>query len=131
MAIYNLHEKDDLDEEIKAESKSSSFSSLAARIFFFLLLIADIVWGVYAVCLLILTTTLSLLSGFKIKRLQQKAFLRFKRSLVCAFALFVAIFSPALGVMFACTYFLMYDKDGIDEIVPSVLRDQFKEFTSN
>lgn len=130
MAIYNLHENEQL-EEAKADSQSSStFSSLAARIFFVLLLVADLFWGMYAICLLLLTSMLSLLSGFKINRLQQKAFLRFKRSLVCAFALFVAVFSPALGVMFACTYFLMYDKDGIDEIVPSVLRSQFKDFMS-
>lgn len=130
MAIYNLHENNELDEEAKKETASGVFSSLAARIFFALLLVADLLWGIYALCLLVLTSALSLLSGFKIRRLQQKAFLRFKRSLVCALALFIAIFSPALGVMFACTYFLMYDKDGIDEIVPSVLRDQFKEFTS-
>lgn len=128
MAIYNLHENQQLDEATENTTSSSTFSSLAARIFFVLLLVADLIWGMYAICLLVLTSLLSVLSGFKIKRLQQKAYLRFRRSLVCAFALFVAVFSPALGVMFACTYFLMYDKDGIDEIVPSVLRSQFKEF---
>ena len=44
------------------------------------------------------------------------------------FRFFVAIFSPSLGIMFSCTYFLMYDKAGIDEIVPSALQDQFKGF---
>jgi len=29
--------------------------------------------------------------------------------------------------MVACTYFLMYDKKGIDEVVPGPIRAQFKE----
>ena len=42
---------------------------------------------------------------------------------ILGFSLIVAIVSPALGTMFACTYFLMYDKKGIDEVVPSILQD--------
>jgi hypothetical protein len=30
--------------------------------------------------------------------------------------------------MIACTYFVMYDKEGIEEVVPASLQEQFKEF---
>jgi hypothetical protein len=50
-----------------------------------------------------------------------------KRSFVCALALLVALFSPAFGIMIACTYFLMYDKAGMEEVVPSSIQSQFKD----
>jgi len=61
-------------------------------------------------------------------KLQSKCWLAIKRSFVCALALMTAVFSPAFGIMIACTYFLMYDKTGIEEIVPESLQDQFREF---
>lgn len=152
MAIYNIFEKEEefeeeaqhiselsqsFGEEHSQEEKKSFilkdhlFSTIAARLFFFLLMLLDILWGVFSFVRLILLTTLSLLAGFHsqiLRKVLSRAYLNFKRSLVCAIALFVAIFCPALGVMFACSYFLMYDKEGIDEVVPSVLRSQFKEF---
>jgi len=92
---------------------------------------ADIVWGIVSVALFALALIGNLLTGFRFYKLK-KYFLRrslnIKRSFVCGVSLFVALFSPALGTMFACTYFLMYDKRGIEEIVPSVLQDQFREF---
>src|SRR3989344_647767 len=100
MPIYNIFEQVDAVEEQTMEKKKLSFSSLAARFFFLLLLCCDIIWGVYAVLLFAVTTLLSVLTGFKIRRMQSKAYLRVKRSLICALALFVAIFSPALGIMF-------------------------------
>jgi hypothetical protein len=106
------------------------FSALAARFFFLLLLLADIAWGLYSFVILTLKVTLLLLSFGKIHSLKAstaKTLLSFKRSLVCAIALMIAIFSPALGIMFLCMYFLMYDKTGVDEVVPSSLRDEFKE----
>jgi len=30
--------------------------------------------------------------------------------------------------MIACTYFMMYDKKGIQEVVPRSLQEQFQEF---
>jgi len=51
-----------------------------------------------------------------------------KRAAVCLIALLVALFSPALGIMFSCLYFMVYDKLGIDEIIPTSVKDQFKEF---
>lgn len=107
------------------------FSSLAARFFFLLLLVADLFWGVYIVAVILIASTFSCLTCFKISflnRLLAKFYLSLKRFLVGGLSLFVAMISPALGIMFACTYFLMYDKEGIDEVVPSSLRGQFKEF---
>ncbi|MBI3236532.1 MAG: hypothetical protein HYZ48_02320 [Chlamydiales bacterium] len=58
----------------------------------------------------------------------QRMWLTVKRSLVCGLSLFITLFSPAFGIMIACTYFLMYDKTGIEEVVPASLQSQFKEF---
>jgi multiple antibiotic resistance protein len=112
------------------EGKSSLFSSLAARLFFFMLLIADMAWAVYATALFVIAFTLNLVTGFKVSllsRFYRRRLLNWKRAFICAISLLVALFSPALGTMFACTYFLMYDKKGIEEVVPSVLQDQFRE----
>ena len=123
-----------LAQEQKEETpatRSRIFSSLAARLFFSMLLVADIFWGFYSIIKLMIALPLNLVCGFKSPRLKKfflKTWLNIKRSFVCGISLFVAIISPALGTMFACTYFLMYDKAGIDEVVPSVLQDQFREF---
>jgi hypothetical protein len=120
--------------EEKGSLRDRLLSSLGARFFFFLLLLADICWGVYVVLGLTLFFVLSLVTFFKISTFRMclaKFFLSLKRFLVGALALVVALVSPALGIMFACTYFLMYDKAGIDEVVPSFLRDQFKDFFSH
>ena len=130
MAIYNIFQEECEVIPENRVAKDQMFSSSLARLFFFILFLLDIVWGIYGLCLFVVTSVLSILTGFKIKRLQSKAYLRVKRSLICGLALFVSIFSPALGVMFACTYFLMYDKEGIHEVVPSFLRAQFDEFLS-
>ena len=60
--------------------------------------------------------------------LRDSAWVSLRRSLVCGVSLLIALFSPAFGIMIACTYFLMYDKSGIEEVVPSSLQSQFKEF---
>ncbi|MCY3975303.1 MAG: hypothetical protein OXF02_07175 [Simkaniaceae bacterium] len=109
----------------------SLFASIAARLFFFLLLIADFFWGVYGALLLTVALIAEGLTGGRVpflRRFRRRRYLSFKRALVCAIALFVSLFSPALGTMFACSYFLMYDKKGVEEVVPSVLQDQFKDF---
>lgn len=117
--------------EESQSGKDRFFSSLAARFFFLLLLIADVLWGIYVIVCLLLVSTFSLITLFKVPLLNHllaKFYLSLKRFLVGGLSLFVALISPALGIMFACTYFLMYDKDGIEEVVPSSLRAQFKEF---
>ncbi|MBI5273782.1 MAG: hypothetical protein HY860_01865 [Chlamydiales bacterium] len=116
---------------VNKESKGRIFSALAARFFFALLLLADLVWSVYCICLIAIKILLCTITVCKINRLLDSflvTWLSFKRSLVCGVALFVAIFAPALGIMFSCMYFLMYDKTGVDEVVPASLRDQFKDF---
>lgn len=113
-----------------AKTKDHLFSAIAARLFFFLLLIADVAWGIYSLIGAVIKFALCLVTFFQLPPLRTsfaKTCLSLKRSVVCALALFIAIFSPALGIMFSCMYFLMYDKNGVDEVVPNSLKDQFKE----
>lgn len=120
---------DEPDQE--THNKHRFFSSIAARLFFFMLLIADLAWGVYCTALFSLLLVLNLITGFRLKILRRfyvRRYLNLKRAFICGISLVVALFSPALGTMFACTYFLMYDKKGVEEVVPSVLQDQFREF---
>ncbi|MCH9630909.1 MAG: hypothetical protein S4CHLAM37_09190 [Chlamydiia bacterium] len=118
-------------QEEEGSKKDRFFSSLAARLFFLLLLVIDVLWGVYVSVSVSLAAVLNLITFGKVplfRRFLSKFFLSFKRFLVCGLSLFVALFTPALGIMFACTYFLMYDKEGIEEVVPTSLQAQFKEF---
>jgi hypothetical protein len=113
-----------------SSKKDAFFSAFFARIFFLCLLIADIFWGAYSIFLFTLKLSLNIVTAFKVKKLTlslKKSFLAVKRSIVCFIALSIAIISPALGIMFSCMYFLMYDKNGIEEIVPSSLKGHFKE----
>ena len=136
MPIYDIFDKNDAaEEEVKESrpftSKDRLFSSLTTRILFFLLLIADVLWAAYAVVLYCLGAGLSIATLFQWrlpKRIVRKQWMNLKRSGVCGISLFIALFSPALGIMIACTYFLMYDKDGIQEVVPTSLQEQFQEF---
>lgn len=146
MAIYDIFEPEDPEEEQLeldlpedenlAEEESYSkrdrlFSTLVARLFFFLLLVADIAWIVYSVLLFSLSLLGYLLSFRKFPFFKESAsgfWVSVKRSFVCGISLFLALFSPAFGIMVACTYFLMYDKAGIEEVVPASLQAQFKEF---
>ncbi len=151
MPIYDLFENQDLEvcpsssettaekvhslfqneKEKKKPSKDRFFSTLAARVFFLFLFVGDVFWGLFSLTKLLLFSALTGITFGKISLLKNthaRAYLSFKRSLICLLALFVALIAPPLGIMIACSYFLMYDKEGIDEIVPSVLREQFKEF---
>lgn len=141
MAIYQLfdHEKkerftetfDAFDNNLEQKSKKSSlFSTLVTRFCFLLLLIADCAWLCYNIGVFILVGTLHLVTGFKLRFLQKmmsKFWLHFRRSLACGLSLFVGLFNPPFGIMVACTYFLMYDKAGMEEVVPVALQAQFKD----
>ena len=121
------------EEKVKVASltKDRFFSVLCIRLFFFVLLAADIVWGVYSFCKMVFCLVLSGCFFYKKEVWEAslaRAWLSLKRSLVCMLALFVSLFSTGFGIMIACTYFVMYDKEGIDEVVPSSLREHFKEF---
>ena len=110
------------------------FSTLTARMLFFLLLIADILWGIYAFIFFIVLAISALVTFLKINAFKQVAatyWLSVKRASVCAVALFLSLFSPGFGIMIACTYFLMYDKEGLEEVVPTSLQSQFQDFFNN
>jgi hypothetical protein len=117
--------------EEKTCARGHLFSAIASRLFFFLLFVGDVLWVFYTLFLLFLSSVgkaLTLNKASCFKRLSCRAWISLRRSLVCGLSLFVALFSPAFGIMIACTYFLMYDKSGIEEVVPSSLQAQFREF---
>ncbi len=136
MAIIDIikteQERSVVEEDLVKSSFSweTMFSSLCARFFFLVLIVFDAFWFCYLICKMGLYSVLYL--GFlgsssALQAKLRKNWVSIKRSLICALALAVALFSPAFGVMIGCTYFLMYDKKGIEEVVPSSLRSQFKE----
>src|SRR3990167_5512842 len=121
-----------IDEHLLAKSGDSSslFSRVAARFFFFILLLADVAWMVYSFVTFVIKGSIHLMLLMKLKPLARsltRTGLNLRRSLVCLIALFVALFSPALGIMFSYMYFLMYDREGVDEVVPTSLKEQFDE----
>jgi hypothetical protein len=119
------------EQEILSSGKDRFFSSLTARVLFFLLFVGDVFWGIYALSLVLTTGSLNLLTGGKVgvlNRIFEKNWISLKRSGICGVALFISLFSPALGIMIACTYFMMYDNKGIQEVVPRSLQEQFQEF---
>jgi hypothetical protein len=121
-----------IEEESSPKSlRDRIFSTLAARLFFLLLIAADVLWVCYAVLQLFFAGIGYCCTGGKapyFKALSEKAYVTMRRSLICGVSLIIALFSPAFGIMIACTYFLMYDKTGIEEVVPTSLQSQFKEF---
>jgi len=140
MPIYDIFatKEPELTAEAEPENLSTGkdrfFSSLTARVLFFLLFMGDICWGVYALTLVLITGSLNLLTAGKVgavNRLFKKNWISLKRSGICGVSLFISLFSPALGIMIACTYFMMYDKKGIQEVVPRSLQEQFQEFLKN
>lgn len=131
----NSYDSETSCEEEKTEEppnqRGQFFSSLAARLLFLLLLVADLIWTGYTLTKIsfsLLGTAISLGRMPYFRTLREKAWISLRRSLICAVSLFIALFSPSFGIMIACTYFLMYDKSGIEEVVPSSLQSQFKEF---
>lgn len=133
MAIYNISDGD--SKKIGKDKNGSSvrirdlfFSGLMARLFFLILLVADLLWVLYAAFLVAFSVLLQLITFFKTASLREFtafSWLKLKRSLVCGISLGVALFSPAFGIMIACTYFLTYDKAGMEEVVPSSLQSHF------
>lgn len=107
------------------------FSTVTARMLFFLLLLADILWGIYVLFLFLMLSIAALVTCLRVRAFKQVAafyWLSIKRAAVCAVSLFLALFSPGFGIMIACTYFLMYDKEGLEEVVPTSLQSQFQDF---
>jgi hypothetical protein len=118
-------------DEVVLPFKDRFFSSLTTRILFTLLLIADLFWALWSViktCVMLPIFALLLFKPRFLKKRLLNVWLNLKRAGICGVALVIALFSPSLGIMIACTYFLMYDKAGIQEVVPTSLQDQFKDF---
>ncbi|NDD57772.1 MAG: hypothetical protein EBZ47_00760 [Chlamydiae bacterium] len=122
-----------LHQKIKAASqkKDRLFSLICIRLFFLFLLFADVIWSVFCLTKIFIGLLMATILFFK-KTLWLpfliKACLSWRRSLVCALSLFVSLFSTGFGIMIACTYFVMYDKDGIEEVIPASLQGHFKDF---
>ncbi len=144
MAIYNIFdhvEKDQITQNSSSIDREEIpkgqrhrldrfLSAITARLFFIFLFFADMLWGIYALAMfsffLLLNTVTLYRSKILISKLQS-AFLSIKRFIICAFSLIIAIFSPSLGILFSCMYFMLYDRKGIEEVVPSSLREQFED----
>ncbi len=119
------------EETAPPDVKNRFFTAFAARLFFFALLVVDLVWTVGSLALCSASALVYLVTACQcsaLGRFVARRYLALKRGAISFIALVVALFSPALGTMIACSYFLMYDRKGVDEIVPSVLKDQFQEF---
>jgi len=137
MAIYELFEMEspeEVFEEIKHSSEeklgSHFFSTLVTRLCFLLLFLADAAWFVYNSVMMTLFAVAHIATGKKIAwldRTLRNFALSFRRSSVCGLSLLIGLFSPPFGIMVACTYFLMYDKAGMEEVVPAPLQAQFKD----
>ncbi len=147
MAIYQLFETSEKrttrihplrpDEAPTAATqprKENPFSGIAARLLFLLLFVGDLLWTAYSGVLLIFSGSVALLTFCKagaFLKLVRRAWLSLKRALICGLSLLVALFSPSFGIMVACTYFLMYDKEGMDEVVPTSIQAHFKSMHRN
>lgn len=141
MAIYQLFDQEKKEtftetfeyvEESadKGSKRSHFFSTLVTRFCFFLLLIADMAWFVYNTlmfCFTCLLICITLGKKQRCKKMLRRSLLQLCRSAICGLSLFVGLFSPPFGIMIACTYFLMYDKAGMEEVVPGPLQAQFKD----
>jgi hypothetical protein len=115
----------------KQTDKPRIISSLLVRGFFLLLILIDALWMVYSCTLMVACFILKVVCFGRVlvfNHFFQVEFRNFTRGSVCLVALFIALFNPALGIMFSCLYFMMYDRSGIEEIVPLSLREQFKEY---
>lgn len=131
--LFEMENNESVETAAPPSTKASScwFSSIAARLLFALLLIADLSWLAVGVILWVVgavgkVITFGRLSVFV--KLIERMQLTIKRGAVCGVSLLMAFFSPAFGIMIACTYFLMYDPKGIEEVVPKSLQAQFKEY---
>jgi len=132
MPIIDISEVKEPEAEIVVTGpKDRFFSSMTARVLFFLLLVGDVAWFLWTCTKLAIVIPLFFLTVGRSRRLKislKSGWISLKRAGVCGLSLFLALFSPALGIMVACTYFLMYDKAGIQDVVPRSLQDQFQDF---
>lgn len=133
MAVFDIN--DYVEEQAPPDfskpptKKDKWISSVLARSLFILLLIADLAWGSLSITKYAIGSAIRLITlGRRGRTFCERQKLAIKRASICALSLFTAIFSPAIGILFGCTYFMVYDPTGIDEVVPASLRSQFDEF---
>jgi hypothetical protein len=110
--------------------KDKLCSFLCVRLFFLVLLACTVVWFTYVLCKTFFYLLLQLCfwkSSPMINAKLIKAWLSVKRAFICSIALLLGCINPSLGIMIACAYFLMFDKSGVEEVVPASLREQFKD----
>jgi len=110
--------------------KDNLCSFLCVRLFFLVLLACTVVWFSYVLCKTIFCLLLQLCfwkSSSIVNAKLRKSWLSVKRAFICSIALILGCLSPSLGIMIACAYFLMFDKSGVEEVVPASLREQFKD----
>ena len=74
------------EQEVLSSGKDRFFSSLTARVLFFLLFVGDIFWGIYALSLVLIAGVLNLVTAGKVgifDRIYQKNWISLKRSGIC------------------------------------------------
>ncbi len=134
MAVFDIHDYIETAPEEPpiaptAPRQDKFLSSVLARALFFLLLLADVAWGCFAFLKYVIGCAVRLLTlNRRGRTFCARQRLALKRSSICALSLLTSLFSPSIGILFGCTYFMVFDKEGIDEVVPSSLRSQFEEF---
>jgi hypothetical protein len=111
--------------------KDRLFSLVFIRLFFLLLFFFDLIWFSLSLPYLLFWSlnvlfTLGKIPSFKEEMKRQAIIVR--RSLSLLFTLFLSVLNPNLGILVTCTYFLIYDKAGIERVVSSSLRDQCRGF---
>lgn len=125
-----IKEESILLEESPAPIKVSLISAICARLFFVLLFGVVMVWFVFSVLKLLIQLVCSILfigSSLSFRDKIFRSIASCKRAIVCFLSLLFAIVSPSLGILIACAYFFMYDKNGVEEVFPSSLKEQFKD----
>ena len=131
MAVFELGRE---PSSLKGEGKRSIYltyhrliSSFSIRFFLLFLWLINFLWIIQSVCLSLLYLLAMLCSWRKRKIFREqskKKGLALRRSIACAVALFLAFVNPSFGILVGCTYFLMYDKAGVEDVLPSSLQKQ-------
>ncbi|MES2200570.1 MAG: hypothetical protein V4489_10455 [Chlamydiota bacterium] len=136
MSIIDVFTEEKKESEVTVKSVTflrSFFSFIYTRLCILFLLALDVIWFVFLLCKMTIYGCVQLVfmgSSTALRTRLVKSCASIKRSLVCGLCLLISLFSPALGIMFGCAYFLMYDKTGVEDVVPNVLREQFNELLS-
>jgi len=126
---YVAEHKEEVSEGVSLK-RDRVFNGVITRLLFLFLFVSDLIWGAYNL-ILCLVSLLGVLCTFNrvllFSGMLARSYLNIKRFAVCLLALFVALFCPTFGIMIACSYFFLYDKSALEEIVPSAIKEQFQD----